>query len=47
LTQLVRGSGTLTTAYTYYGWAEKVNNVGQGGRLKSLVTGTLQNLTYV
>jgi RHS repeat-associated protein len=46
LTQLVRGSGTLTTAYTYYGWAEKVNGVGQGGRLKSLVTGTLQDLLY-
>jgi RHS repeat-associated protein len=40
LTQLVRGSGTLTTAYTYYGWNT------QGGRLQRIVTGALQDLLY-
>jgi RHS repeat-associated protein len=41
----VLGNG-LTQDYTYYGWAEKVNEIGQGGRLKTLTTGGLQNLGY-
>ncbi|MEK6753962.1 MAG: hypothetical protein AABZ00_17015, partial [Chloroflexota bacterium] len=36
----------LTQNFDYYLWNEKVNNVGQGGRLKSLTTGSLQNLNY-
>ena len=39
------GNG-LTQAFTYYDWNEKVNNIGQGGRLETLVTGALQNLSY-
>jgi RHS repeat-associated protein len=39
-------SNGLTQAFGYYGWSEKVNNVGQGARLKTLMTGTLQNLAY-
>jgi YD repeat-containing protein len=39
------GNG-LTQTFGYYNWDEKVNNVGQGGRLKTLTTGTLQNLAY-
>jgi RHS repeat-associated protein len=39
------GNG-LTQTFGYYNWDEKVNNVGQGGRLKTLTTGSLQNLAY-
>ena len=47
--QMVRGAGLLITNYTYYGWAEKdpATNVGQGARLKQMVTGSLQDLSYV
>jgi len=38
--QLVRGANTLNTTYTYYPWNQ------QGGRLKILATGSLQNYTY-
>ena len=44
LTQLVRGS--VTTGYDYYDWNEKINNIGQGGRLESLVSTDLQDLSY-
>ncbi len=51
LVQLVRGQGTLTTSYTYYGWTEISDldgqQVGQGARLKQMATGTLQDLRYV
>jgi len=44
------GNG-LVQDYTYYGWDEKATvdtaHVGQGGRLKNMTVGTLQNLTYV
>ena len=40
------GNGLVQT-FGYYGWDEKVNNLGQGGRLETLATGTLQNLAYV
>lgn len=40
------GNG-LTQNFGYYDWNEKVNNIGQGGRLETLVTGSLQNLSYV
>jgi YD repeat-containing protein len=40
------GNG-LTQSFDYYNWDEKVNNVGQGGRLKTLTTSSLQNLAYV
>lgn len=40
------GSGT-TQAFGYYAWDEKVNNIGQGGRLKSITAGTLQNFNYI
>jgi RHS repeat-associated protein len=46
MTSRVLGNG-LTQAYHYYEWDEKVNNIGQGGRLETLVTGSLQNLAYV
>ncbi|MBL7943020.1 MAG: RHS repeat protein, partial [Flavobacteriales bacterium] len=39
------GNG-LTQTYNYYAWNEKVNNVGQGGRPKTLTVGTLQSLGY-
>jgi YD repeat-containing protein len=43
------GNG-LTPTYTYYGWTDTATVdgqvMGQGGRLKTLVTGTLQNLEY-
>ncbi len=49
--QLVRGLGTLTTNYTYYGWTETASPdgqpVGQGARLKQVATGTLQDLRYL
>ena len=32
--------------FGYYGWTEQVNGIGQGGRLKSLFTSGLQNMTY-
>jgi len=38
--QLIRGANTLNTVYTYYPWNQ------QGGRLKILATGSLQNYTY-
>ncbi len=51
LVQLVRGLGTLTTNYTYYGWTETASldgqPVGQGARLKQVATGTLQDLRYL
>ena len=51
LVQLVRGVGTLTTNYTYYGWTETASldgqQVGQGARLKQVATGTLQDLRYL
>jgi RHS repeat-associated protein len=46
LTSRALGNG-LTQAYHYYTWNEKVNNIGQGGRLETLATGSLQNLAYV
>ena len=49
--QLIRGAGTLTTNYAFYAWTDKVtvDNIltGQGGRLKNITTGTLQNLSYI
>jgi YD repeat-containing protein len=46
VTSRALGNG-LTQSYTYYGWSEKVNStIGQGGRLKTLSTGSLQNLAY-
>jgi RHS repeat-associated protein len=45
LTTRTLGNG-LTQTYHYYNWDEKVNNVGQGGRLETLTTGSLQNLGY-
>ena len=38
--QLIRGANILNTVYTYYPWNQ------QGGRLKILATGSLQNYTY-
>ena len=46
MTSRALGNG-LTQTYHYYDWNEKVNNIGQGGRLETLVTGSLQNLAYV
>jgi len=40
------GNG-LTQTYGYYDWNEEVNNIGQGGRLETLTTESLQNLDYV
>lgn len=41
---------TLTQTYNYYGWNETATvdgqPVGQGGRLKQITVGSLQNLTY-
>ena len=46
VTSRALGNG-LTQSYAYYGWSEKVNStIGQGGRLKTLSTGSLQNLAY-
>ena len=49
--QLIRGAGTLTTNYAFYAWTDKVTVdgtlTGQGGRLKNITTGTLQNLSYI
>ena len=43
------GNG-LTQNYSYYGWAEAAVvdgvSIGQGGRLKNISVGALQNLTY-
>jgi len=38
---------SLTQTFGYYDWDEHVNNVGQGGRLETLATESLQNLSYV
>jgi len=46
MTSRLLGNG-LTQTYGYYDWNEKVNNIGQGGRLETLTTGSLQNLSYV
>lgn len=50
MTQRGLGNG-LTQTYTYHAWNEKatVDGVltGQGGRLKNLTVGTLQNLSYL
>ena len=47
----MRISGTLTTDYAYYEWDETAMldgyAVGQGGRLESLTTGSLQGLSYL
>jgi RHS repeat-associated protein len=45
LAQIGRGT-SLTTSYSYYDWTEKYNNIGQGGRLKSIFTGGHQHFTY-
>jgi len=45
MTTRAMGNG-LTQTFDYYDWNERVNNVGQGGRLQSLLTGTLQDLNY-
>ncbi len=51
MTQRVLGNDVLTQDYTYYAWDEKAAvdtaTVGQGGRLKSMTVGTLQNLDYL
>lgn len=44
-TSRLLGNG-LTTNYAYYGWAEQVGGFWQGGRLHTLVTGNVQNLSY-
>jgi RHS repeat-associated protein len=45
---LTRAMGNgLTQNYHFYEWNEQVNNIGQGGRLEALTTGSLQNLAYV
>jgi RHS repeat-associated protein len=45
LTEIVRGS-SLTSTYGYYDWDETVGGVGQGGRLETMTTGSLQDLSY-
>jgi YD repeat-containing protein len=46
LTSRPLNGGTLTQSYTYYGWTETLDGVGQGGRLEQILTSGLQNLQY-
>ncbi len=45
VTERALGNG-LSPDYTYYLWNEQATGIGQGGRLKTLTTGSLQNLLY-
>jgi YD repeat-containing protein len=57
MTQIVRGPGSLTSSYSYYGWQETVpvqgEDVFQGARLKQMTTvgnlqyPNLQDLSYL